>query len=67
MTIVIIHGGIDLSVGSIIALVGCVCAVLITKLGVNVFVAIGLCIIIGALVGSFNGLIASRTTLYILS
>lgn len=63
MTIVIIHGGIDLSVGSIIALVGCVCAVLITKLGVNVFVAIGLCIIIGALVGSFNGLIASRTTL----
>lgn len=63
MTMVIILGGIDLSVGAIIALSGCTCASLITKMGVNVFVAILAGILIGMFIGMINGLITSTTTI----
>ena len=63
MTLVILLGGIDLSVGSIIAVSGCISAGMITwmKLPVAVGIAIGLgC---GTLIGLVNGIIASRTTI----
>lgn len=57
MTMVILIGGIDLSVGSVIAISGCLCAGLITNNGIPS----GLAIIIGTLVGAVNGLIIANT------
>lgn len=61
MTMVILIGGIDLSVGSVIAISGCLCAGLITNNGIPSGVAIILAIIIGTLVGAVNGLIIANT------
>ena len=61
MTLVIIIGGIDLSVGSIIAISGCLSAGFITFNGMNSVVAIFLAILIGTGVGALNGLLISRT------
>lgn len=61
MTMVILIGGIDLSVGSVIAISGCLCAGLITNNGIPSGLAIILVIIIGTLVGAVNGLIIANT------
>ncbi len=63
MTMVIILGGIDLSVGSIIAVSGCLCCGLITNTGVPAAAAIPISILAGTLVGIFNGFVVSRTTI----
>lgn len=63
MTMVIILGGIDLSVGSIIAVSGCLCCGLITNVGMPSVAAIPISILAGTLVGVFNGLVVSRTTI----
>lgn len=63
MTMVIILGGIDLSVGSIIAVSGCLCCGLITNTGVPSYAAIPISILAGTLVGIFNGAVISRTTI----
>lgn len=63
MTMVIILGGIDLSVGSIIAVSGCLCCGLITNVGMPSVVAIPLSILAGTLVGVYNGVVISRTTI----
>jgi ribose transport system permease protein len=55
MTFVIISGGIDLSVGSLVALAGVVLATLLHG-GTPVLVAIAAAIAAGALFGSFNGM-----------
>jgi ribose transport system permease protein len=57
MTFVIVGGGFDLSVGSTVALSGCVAAAVMLKLGIAAGVAAG--IGIGALVGLANGLIVA--------
>ena len=63
MTMVIILGGIDLSVGSIIAVSGCLCCGLITNAGIPSVLAIPLSILAGTFVGVFNGVVISRTTI----
>lgn len=63
MTFVILLGGIDLSVGSVIAVTGCVSAGMITWLGLPVPVGILIGIICGTMIGAVNGLIVSRTTI----
>ena len=55
MTFVIIGGGFDLSVGSTVALAGCVSAFVMLKLGIFAGVVAG--IVAGAAVGLANGLI----------
>lgn len=56
MLLCILTGGnIDLSVGSVICLVGGVAAVMITNLGVNVYLTIGVCLLIGLAVGVWQG------------
>lgn len=56
MLLCILTGGnIDLSVGSVICLVGGVAAVMITNLGANVYLTIGLCLLIGLAVGVWQG------------
>lgn len=61
MTFVILTGGIDLSVGSIIAVAGCLSGGLIAKAGLPVGAAILAGVACGTLVGAFNGLVVSRT------
>lgn len=61
MTMVIILGGIELSVGSVIALSGCVAAGCIVNLGLPEAVGFLAAILVGALVGLFNGFIISST------
>ena len=61
MTLVIIIGGIDLSVGSIIAISGCLSAGFITFNHMNSVAAILLAVLIGTVVGGLNGIMISRT------
>lgn len=63
MTMIIIIGGIDLSVGSVIAISGCLCCGLITNNGVPSYLAIPISIAAGTLVGVFNGFVVSRTNI----
>jgi ribose/xylose/arabinose/galactoside ABC-type transport system permease subunit len=55
MTFVIISGGIDLSVGSVVGLSGVIAAILM-KSGVNIFLSVIIALIIGAIVGLANGI-----------
>ncbi len=59
MTFVILTGGIDLSVGSILAISGAVCASLLAS-GQSIIVGIIAAIVIGALVGFLNGFIIAK-------
>ncbi len=63
MTFVILLGGIDLSVGSVIAISGCLSAGMASWAGLPVPVAILIGCFFGVLVGVLNGLIVSRTTI----
>jgi ribose/xylose/arabinose/galactoside ABC-type transport system permease subunit len=58
MTFVIVCGGFDLSVGSVVALSGCVAAWAMLQAGIIAGVAAG--IAVGALVGWINGFIVTR-------
>ena len=58
MTFVIIGGGFDLSVGSTVALAGCIAAMMIVKFGVVVGVLAG--IAAGGAVGLANGVIIAK-------
>lgn len=59
MLFVILTGGIDLSVGSIMALGSSVSAILITQLDINYTLAIFLTIIVGTLFGLFTGILVA--------
>ena len=59
MTFVILTGGIDLSVGSILAISGAVAAAMISQ-GNNEFIAVIAALAIGAALGAFNGLVISK-------
>jgi ribose transport system permease protein len=63
MTMVIILGGIDLSVGSIIALSGCIAAGCIVHYHLPLGAAILVGLIVGLVVGAFNGLVIAKTTI----
>ena len=57
MTAIILTGGIDLSVGSMVALTGMVQAVLWQDWGWSIQAAAGAALLTGALAGGFNGLL----------
>lgn len=59
MTMVIITGGIDLSVGSVLALSGVVTGMCV-KAGLPVIPAMGLGVVAGAACGAVNGLVITR-------
>ncbi len=56
MTFTILTAGIDLSVGSVMALSGAIAAGLNVRQGLDPFVAIGIALLIGMLIGAINGL-----------
>lgn len=55
MVLVIITGNIDLSVGSVVAIVGAIAGVLIINMGVPVWIAVILSLLAGALIGVWQG------------
>ena len=56
MLLCILTGGnIDLSVGSIVALVGAVSGILIVNMHVNIYVAMLACLVVGLLIGIWQG------------
>ncbi|HZH60884.1 MAG TPA: ribose ABC transporter permease [Metabacillus sp.] len=62
MTFVILTGGIDLSVGAILALTGMVLGLMIAS-GTPDLIAIPLVLLLGALLGWFNGVLISKIKL----
>ena len=63
MTLVIILGGIDLSVGSVIALSGCLAAGLVINHSMPVPLAMLIGVLVGTAFGIINGFIISTTTI----
>ena len=60
MTMAIFTGGIDLSVGSVVAFSGIVMGILVIDLGVNPWLAALIGIALGSVCGTINGLLISR-------
>lgn len=63
MALIIITGGIDLSVGYAVGLCATTAAFLTTNLGLPWFVVLVLVLGLGALIGSINGLLVTRISL----
>lgn len=63
MTMVIILGGIDLSVGSIIALSGVLAAGCVSRYNLPIAIALIVGVLIGLVIGVFNGFVISSTTI----
>lgn len=59
MTLVIATGGVDLSVGSVVAIAGAVCALLLNQ-GHGLALALVAAVGVGAVAGSFNGALVTR-------
>ena len=59
MTFVILTGGIDLSVGSTLALTGAVAASLLAS-GMDPLIAMGIALILGLILGAINGVIITK-------
>lgn len=56
MLLCIITGGnIDLSVGSVVALIGAIASTFIIKLNMDVYLSVAICIILGILIGAWQG------------
>ncbi len=55
MLLIIISGWIDLSVGSVVAVIGALAGVLIVRYNVDWFVTILICLAVGAAIGAFQG------------
>jgi len=63
MTLVLIIGGIDLSVGSVLALSGAVLAVCLVRFNFSLPAAIAACFAVGIICGAANGLVVIRWNL----
>jgi ribose transport system permease protein len=62
MTIVLVNGGIDLSVGSIMGVIGVVAGRLY-QMGMSIWIAAIIALILGVLLGAFNGFFITRVGL----
>jgi len=59
MTMIIISGGLDISVGSMVGLTGMVSGLVVANTG-NVFLAVALGLLTGLICGTINGLVITR-------
>jgi len=55
MLLIIVSGGIDLSVGSVVAVVGALAGVLIVRYDFNWVLTVAICLLLGAAIGAFQG------------
>jgi ribose transport system permease protein len=58
-TLVILTGGIDLSPGSMVALVSCVLAIAVQKMGLNLVSGVLVALLLGVGLGLFNGVLST--------
>lgn len=59
MSLVIFTGGIDISVGSVVALTGIIMGMMIVDNGISPLIAVPVGILVGAICGTFNGIMIS--------
>src|SRR3954469_23411447 len=59
MTVVIATGGVDLSVGSVMAIAGALGAVLVVHVGMPFWLALPVCLAAGAALGAWNGMLVT--------
>ena len=64
VALVLIIGGIDLSIGSTACLSGILFALCMTKTGMHPLLAVVICVIAGALMGYINGLFITKLKLH---
>lgn len=55
MLLVVLLGNVDLSVGSVVAFVGALAGKLIIEMGISPVIVIPLCLLIGLIIGAWNG------------
>jgi len=55
MLLIIVSGWIDLSVGSVVAVVGALAGVLMVRYDFNWILTVVICLVVGALIGAFQG------------
>jgi putative multiple sugar transport system permease protein len=55
MLLIIVAGWIDLSVGSVVAVIGALAGVLMVRYHVDWFVTVVICLLVGAAIGAFQG------------
>jgi putative multiple sugar transport system permease protein len=55
MLLIIVSGWIDLSVGSVVAVIGALAGVLIVRYNFNWVLAVAICLAVGAAIGAFQG------------
>jgi putative multiple sugar transport system permease protein len=55
MLLIIVSGWIDLSVGSVVAVIGALAGVLIVRYDVNWVLTVAICLLVGAAIGAFQG------------
>jgi putative multiple sugar transport system permease protein len=55
MLLIIVSGWIDLSVGSVVAMVGALAGVLMVRYDVDWAVTVAICLVVGAAIGAFQG------------
>ena len=48
-------GNVDLSVGSIVALVGAIAGVLMVNMELNIYLSIAICLVVGVFIGAWQG------------
>jgi len=61
LCLVMISGGIDLSVGSVAGLASAILGFLIVRTGINIWISIILVIVLGLIVGFVNGIIITKS------
>lgn len=61
---VMISGGIDLSVGYLMAVCGCVAAIMMKEVGLPFWTVWPICIVLGALMGTLNGFLSAKLGLF---
>ena len=60
MTLVIVIRHIDLSVGFLAGFLGAITAIFLTQMGLSVWITIPLILILGAIIGLFNGVLVAK-------
>jgi ribose transport system permease protein len=63
VSFVIITGGIDLSIGSVIGLVGCLLPLLLMQYGLSVPAALGIVVLVSLAIGLFHGVLVTKLKL----
>ena len=63
MTLVIVIRHIDLSVGFVAGFLGAVAAIMLTRMGIPVILTIPVILVLGLLIGLFNGLLIAKLTI----